>query len=160
MKLLSRLILVVFTIFVFLNILQASQWPEDLLKKVEELKMAAKEKKDMPSSLPGIKNIGAEELKRWMDQKKKFVLLDNRLRIDFEKEHIKGAELLTVDDLIKNPQIADKYNKEDIIVVYCNGVKCWRSPAAALLLQHLGFKNIYWYREGIPDWIKRGYPTE
>jgi rhodanese-related sulfurtransferase len=28
-----------------------------------------------------------------------------------------------------------------------------------MLLKHLGFKNLYWYRDGIPDWIKRDYPT-
>ncbi len=28
-----------------------------------------------------------------------------------------------------------------------------------VLLQQLGYKNLYWYREGIPDWVKKGYAT-
>ena len=55
--------------------------------------------------------------------------------------------------------MAESLDKNKEYVVYCNGVKCWRSPAAALLLHSLGFK-VYWYREGLPDWKKRGYPTE
>jgi rhodanese-related sulfurtransferase len=26
-------------------------------------------------------------------------------------------------------------------------------------MKQLGFKNIYWYRTGLPDWIKKDYPT-
>jgi len=26
-------------------------------------------------------------------------------------------------------------------------------------LQDAGYKNLYWYRDGIPDWIKKGFPT-
>ena len=28
-----------------------------------------------------------------------------------------------------------------------------------VLLQELGYKNLHWYREGLPDWIKKGHPT-
>ena len=69
------------------------------------------------------------------------------------------AVSFSIDDLLKNPKIADKYSEAEILVQYCNGVKCWKSPATVLLLKHLGFKNIYWYRNGIPDWIKKDYPT-
>ncbi len=137
----------------------AGDWPDSLVKELEDLKAAGKDKKDMPASLPGIKEIKGDELKKMMDEKKKFVLMDNRLKADFDKEHITGAVLLTVDDLIKDPKLADKFKKDDMVVNYCNGVKCWRSPAAVLILKHLGFKNIYWYRDGIPDWIKKDYPT-
>lgn len=141
------------------KIAYAADWPEDLLRECEKLKADAKDKKDMPESLPGVKEITADEIKKMMDEKKKFVIMDNRVKADYDKEHITGAVMLTVDDLIKDPHVADKYNKNDIVVNYCNGVKCWRSPAAILLLKHLGFKNLYWYRKGIPDWIKKDYPT-
>ncbi len=137
----------------------AADWPEPLVKELEALKAAGKEKQDMPASLPGVKEITGEELKKWMDGKKKFVLMDNRVKADFDKEHIAGAVLLTVDELVKDPKLAAAYNKDDILVNYCNGVKCWRSPGAILLLKHMGFKNLYWYRQGIPDWIKKDYPT-
>ena len=28
-----------------------------------------------------------------------------------------------------------------------------------VLLQELGYKNMHLYREGIPDWVKKGYAT-
>lgn len=158
-KLAIALLCFAFAVVGFYNLSSAAEWPDALLKELEVLKAAGKDKKDMPASIPGIKEIKGDELKKWMGEKKKFVLMDNRLKADYDKEHIVGAVLLTVDELIKDPKLADKYSKDDILVQYCNGVKCWRSPGAILLLKHLGFKNIYWYRDGIPDWIKKDYPT-
>ncbi|MEW6290500.1 MAG: rhodanese-like domain-containing protein [Thermodesulfobacteriota bacterium] len=137
----------------------ASAYSDGVVKECEKLKADAKEKKDMPVSLPGIKEITGDEIMKMIDEKKDLVIMDNRLKADYDKEHIKDAVLLTVDDLITDPKLAEKYSKDSILVNYCNGVKCWRSPAAILLLQELGFKNLYWYRNGLPDWIKKDYPT-
>jgi len=137
----------------------AADWPEPLMKELEALKKAGHDKQDMPASIEGIKEITGDELKKWIDSKKAFVLMDNRLKADYDKEHIVGAVLLTVDELVKDPKLAEPYKKDDILVNYCNGVKCWRSPGAILLLKQMGYKNIYWYRVGIPDWIKKDYPT-
>ncbi len=138
----------------------ASQWPPEVVAKVKVFKDLATDKKDMPPSHEGVKNITTAELKKWMDEKKKFILLDNRVKDQYDAEKIKGAEWLLADHLLADPKLADKYKKDDIIVLYCNGVKCWRSPAAAVMLQHLGFKNLYWYRDGIPVWKDAKYPTE
>ena len=115
----------------------------------------------MAESMPGIKKITGDELKAWLDQGRKFVLLDNRVPADYEREHISGTTMrLSPDDLLeKGPGLAARFKKDDIIVNYCNGIKCWRSSSAMLLLQELGFKDLYWYREGIPDWVRKGYPT-
>lgn len=96
----------------------AADWPDGLLKQLEELKAAGKEKKDMPASMAGVTEIKGDELKKWMDEKKKFVLMDNRLKADYDKEHIVGAQLLTVDELVKDPKLAAKYNKDDVLVNY------------------------------------------
>ncbi len=105
--------------------------------------------------------ITAEELKSWVDQKKKIVILDNRPADEFEKEHIPGAIRLNSDDLLEDSKKAEQagLKKDDVIVNYCNGVKCWRSPAVSAMLHDLGYKNIYWLRDGLPEWIKKGYPT-
>ncbi|MCS7200041.1 MAG: hypothetical protein N2327_01550 [Caldimicrobium sp.] len=34
---------------------------------------------------------------------------------------------------------AYELDKTKTYMLYCNGVVCWRSPAAALTLKHLGF---------------------
>lgn len=137
----------------------AGPYPDAVIKQAEQLKADADAKKDMPESLPGIKLIDGKELKKWMDAKKKYVLIDNRNKEQFTKEHITGAVLITVDELIGDPKLSDKLDKNVPLVLYCNGVKCWRSPAAALLYQSLGFKEVYWYRNGLPEWIKLDYAT-
>lgn len=138
----------------------ASSWSPDVIAKVKQLKDLASEKKEMPASIPGVKIITGQELKKWMDSKKKFVLSDNRVKEQYDAERIKGAQWLLADHLLADPTLAGKLNKDDVIVLYCNGITCWRSPAAAIMLQSLGFKNLYWYRDGLPDWKKDKYPTE
>ena len=137
----------------------AAAYPDAVIKQAEKMKADADAKKDMPASLQGIKLITGQELKKWMDEKKKIVIIDNRNKAQYGKEHIPGAILITVDELIKEPKLSEKLDKNVPLVLYCNGVKCWRSPAAALLYQSLGFKEIYWFRNGLPEWIKLDYPT-
>ena len=139
----------------------AQKWSAETMKKIEELKSMAGAKKEMAKSMPGVTEIKAEELKSWLDQGKKFVLLDDRTKSDYEKEHIPGALRLAPDDLEPDAKAAEKLGlkKDDIIVNYCNGIRCWRSPGTIVFLSELGYKNLYWYREGIPDWIKKGYDT-
>lgn len=97
----------------------AGDWSADAMKKIEELKIMSRDKKDMAESMPGVKKITADELKSWIDQKKKFVLLDNRVPADYEKERIAGAVRLSPDDLLeKGLKAADFLKKDDIIAFY------------------------------------------
>ncbi len=130
-------------------------------KQVDEFKLLKRDKKEMPATLAGIKNITADELKAMIDKKAKIVVLDNRPAEEFEKEHVPGAVRLNSDDLLEKAALAEAagLKKDDVIVGYCNGEKCWRSPAVSVMLQDLGYKNINWLRGGLPEWIKKGYPT-
>ena len=99
----------------------AGDFSDAAMKKVEELKILSRDKKDIPESFGGVKKITADELKAMMDQKKPFVLLDNRVPADFEKEHITGAKRLSPDDLLeKGLKAADAVGlkKTDTIVFY------------------------------------------
>lgn len=150
---------------IFLSVgmqVQAGDFSAGALKQIDELKILSRDKKDIPESFAGVKKITAEELKSWIDQKKTFVLLDNRVPADYEKERIVGSKRLSPDDLLeKGVRTAEQLGikKTDLIVNYCNGVKCWRSSGAIVLLQDAGYKNLYWFRDGMPEWIKKGYPT-
>ncbi len=130
-------------------------------KQVDEFKLLKRDKKEMPASLAGIKVVTADELKVMIDKKAKIVVLDNRPADEFEKEHIPGAVRLNSDDLLENSALAESagLKKDDVIIGYCNGEKCWRSPAVSVMLQDLGYKNLSWLRGGLPSWIKKGYPT-
>lgn len=157
-KLLFLLVMAAFIAGGLAGISTAAQYPDTVMKKIDEIKELEKNKKEMPETLAGIETVKGDEAFKLKAKGAK--VIDNRIKAQYDTEHIEGAQLLTVDELLKNPSLADKLGKDDDLILYCNGVKCWRSPAAAVILQHLGFKKIHWYREGIPDWKKRGYPTE
>jgi len=138
-----------------------SKYSADTIKKVDEFKLLKRDKKDMPESLAGVKNITAEELKSWLDQGKKIVILDNRPADEYEKEHIPGAIRLNSDDLLEDSNKAAQagLKKDDVIANYCNGIQCWRSPAVSVMLHSMGYKNVNWLRDGLPEWAKKGYDT-
>ncbi len=97
----------------------AGEWSAEAMKKVEELKIMSRDKKDMAESMPGVKKITGEELKKWLDEGKKIVVLDNRVPTDYEKEHIPGAARLAPDDLLaKGRKAAEFLKKDDTIVFY------------------------------------------
>ena len=157
------LIMALAIVFVLVGLQTFAQaYSDNAMKKVDEIKDLKAQKKEMPKELAGVKQITTDELKKWLDEGKTFVILDNRDSKEYEAEHIPGAKRVGVDELLKNgPKEAEAagVKKDDIIVNYCNGIMCWRSPAAAVLLLDAGYKNIYWYRDGIPEWVRKGYNT-
>ncbi|MBI5142622.1 MAG: rhodanese-like domain-containing protein [Nitrospirae bacterium] len=137
----------------------AGAYPDDMMKTIMAMKADAEVKKDMPASFPGIEVVNSDTIQKML-KTKKAVILDNRVKSQFDTEKIAGAEWLFCDDLLKDPALAGKLDKSKEYILYCNGTHCWRSPSTALMLQHLGFTKLFWYRDGMPDWKKKGLPTE
>lgn len=131
----------------------------EVKKEVESFKALKKAKSEMPAQVAGVKVVSADEAYA-LFKGNKAVFLDNRGSGDFDLEHIAGAKLFPVDALLDNTAVADTLDKSGTYVLYCNGAKCWRSPAAAVVMKSLGFKNLLWLRDGLPAWIGKGYETE
>ncbi len=138
----------------------AGSYPDDLTQQFMAFKADGEAGKEMPAALEGVHTATTNEAyKMWKE--KKAVILDCRPKSQYDTERIQGAELFIADDFISNPSMAEKLDKNKTYLLYCNGVKCWRSTSVALILaKHFGFKNIYWYRDGIMDWKKNSYPIE
>ena len=134
-------------------------YPDAMMDKMMGMKADAEVKKEMPLSLPGMKIVDTAEAFK-MFKEKKAIFLDNRVKPQFDTERIAGAQWYFCDTLIDSPAFAKKLDKEKEYIVYCNGIHCWRSPATAMMLDHLGFKKLYWYRDGLPAWKKAGHPVE
>lgn len=99
----------------------AADYSADVLKKADEMKQLAAQKKEMPAEMAGVKKITADELKKWLDEGKTIVVLDNRPAKEYETEHITSAKRVGVDELLKNgPKEAEAagVKKDDIIVNY------------------------------------------
>lgn len=93
-------------------------WDADTIKKCAEWKEMAAAKKEMPKEIKGAKIITGPELKKMMDQGKKIILLDNRVKEQYDAERIKGAKWLLADHLLADPKLLDQFKKDDIIINY------------------------------------------
>ncbi|UCH46296.1 MAG: rhodanese-like domain-containing protein [Nitrospiraceae bacterium] len=121
-----------------------------------------------PESLDGATVVDAE----WVKQNEgKVMVFDARKKGEYVEGHIPGAISVpckeksekSVDfDPSKDKWDMSKYpsDKNASIVVYCNGVKCWKSYKSIVRLAKDGYTNLYWLRDGFPGWQEKGYTVE
>jgi rhodanese-related sulfurtransferase len=97
--------------------------------------------------------------------KKGVLFLDARRTSVYEQGHIPGARPYSVwesdvDDKV-NKLFAERSDPRDQnlpIVIYCSGGDCEDSHMLAQKLWGIQFNNVYVYKDGFPDWQKRGLP--
>ena len=152
-------LLIAACMFFAVNAAWAAGYNAKTLAQINKLRQIDALYGDMPASLgPGITVVSADEVKALMA--KGVEVIDTRGKSPYERKRIEGAKWLFCDDLLENPALAGGLDKSRPYVLYCSGIKCWRSPAVALMLRDLGFKKLYWYRLGFSDWEAKKYPTQ
>lgn len=93
-----------------------------------------------------------------LDTGERFVLLDVRSKEDYDKEHIKGARSLPLDEIDrKAPQ---SLKKDEKIIVYCDSYVCSASTSAYKFLLRMGYANVRDYKGGVREWKASGLPVE
>ncbi len=124
---------------------------------------------DTPATLAGATVVTADKAKEL--QAKGAVVVDARVANEYADAHIKGAinipykekSAKSVDyDPSQDSWDASKLpaDKNANIVIYCNAGECWKSYKAAHMAIKDGYKHIYWFRGGFPEWKAKGYPIE
>ncbi|MEW6009072.1 MAG: rhodanese-like domain-containing protein [Candidatus Omnitrophota bacterium] len=104
-----------------------------------------------------VKKITREQLFDMLKEAK-LKLVDVLDREHFQKEHIKGAMSLPINEIENS---ADKLlDKNDLIVVYCANFQCQASTKAAEKLISLGFKNVLDYKGGLEEYKAADLPLE
>jgi rhodanese-related sulfurtransferase len=81
----------------------------------------------------------------------------------YEQGHIAGARPFSVweadvDEKV-NKLFAERGDPREQalpIVIYCSGGDCEDSHMLAQKLWGIQFNNVYVYKDGFPDWVKRG----
>jgi len=90
-------------------------------------------------------------------------ILDARRTSVYREGHIAGARPFSiwesdVDDKVK-AFFTEGHDPSQPIVVYCSGGECEDSHMLATKLHMAGFDNALVYKDGFPDWQKRGLPV-
>jgi rhodanese-related sulfurtransferase len=91
------------------------------------------------------------------------LFLDARRTSVYEDGHIAGARSYSVwesdiDDKVNQlfEERSDPADQNKPIVIYCSGGACEDSHMLAQKLWGIQFNNVYVYKDGFPDWQKRG----
>lgn len=125
---------------------------------------------ETPTQAPaGVKLVEAAEVQAL--QAKGATLVDTRVAAEFAEATIKGAISVPYNPEKSAKAVGfdpkdDKFdlgkltNKDAHVVLFCNSGTCWKSYKAAVAMAKAGYKNVYWYRNGMPDWKARKLPTE
>lgn len=123
---------------------------------------------ETPQSIPGGTMVDAARTKSLQDQGA--LVVDTRTPTEFAEKTIKGSvnviykevhartsKIVPEDafDLAKLP--ADKAKP---MVFFCNGSPCWKGYKAATASIKAGYKNVYWFRDGMPAWESAKLPTQ
>jgi rhodanese-related sulfurtransferase len=124
---------------------------------------------ETPAAIPGAKISSAGEVKRMLDSG--VPVVDTRVGNEFAESHIRGSISVPYKehsrkardfdagqdsfDLAKLP--ADKGKP---IVFYCNSGECWKSYKATTVAVRAGYRQVYWFRGGLPEWKNMGLPVD
>ena len=121
-----------------------------------------------PKALPGATVVNLETVKSLVSNGA--VLVDTRIEAEYKDKHIPGALWLpygekslkdvAFDSKLDNFPGLAKLDREQNIVFQCNGPECWKSYKASRAAIAAGYKHIYWFRGGMPEWEMAGLRTE
>lgn len=95
-----------------------------------------------------MKEISVQELKKLIDEKKDFQLIDVREEYEFDEANING-ELIPMGEIMEN---VDKISRDKQVVIHCRSGKRSATVINALEAQH-GFTNLYNLKGGILAYI-------
>jgi ABC-type phosphate/phosphonate transport system substrate-binding protein/rhodanese-related sulfurtransferase len=122
-----------------------------------------------PNALDGVKRVAAEDVVELT--KNGVPLFDTRIPEEYVERHIKGA--INVPYMEKSAKDVgfdasqDRFDlsrlpsdKSAPLIFACNGAECWKSYKASVTAIHAGYKQIYWFRGGFPEWRGKDLPTE
>ncbi|UFS71613.1 rhodanese-like domain-containing protein [Geomonas sp. RF6] len=103
--------------------------------------------------------LGLMQVKELYDAKEA-VIIDARDMQSYEAGHIKGAVSLPLGEASKGapPSFQAEVPTAKELIVYCNGFSCHDSMDLANLLIKWGYRTVYVYEGGYPEWYGAGYP--
>jgi rhodanese-related sulfurtransferase/ABC-type phosphate/phosphonate transport system substrate-binding protein len=121
-----------------------------------------------PTYLPGATVVTWREVQKLIAGGA--VMVDTRTEKEFNAKHIASAVLVpyhekSLKDVAFDAKLDDfaglaKLDKSRPTIFACNGAECWKSYKASKAAVDQGFKQVYWFRGGLPEWDQAGLPVE
>lgn len=111
-----------------------------------------------PMQVDGAVTVDTAAAKALFDQQIAFV--DVRKDSDWDAGRIPGAIHLDIKGKYTADALGAEVQKNEPVVVYCNGESCLRSSDAAKMAVNWGFGKVHYYRDGFPAWKAAGNPVE
>ncbi|MBI5260053.1 MAG: PhnD/SsuA/transferrin family substrate-binding protein [Burkholderiales bacterium] len=113
-----------------------------------------------PTLLPGATLVAAKEVQQLIANGA--VMVDTRSEKEYKARHIPKAVLVPYHEKSLK-DVAFDASKDDFAglatldkskptVFACNGAECWKSYKASKAAVAAGFKQVYWFRGGLPEW--------
>lgn len=117
-----------------------------------------------PNSLPGATVVNAAEVRRLVGEGA--VIVDTRSEKEYKTKHIPQAVFIpyhekSLKDVAFDASKDDfrdlaKLDRDKPTIFSCNGAECWKSYKASKAALAAGFKKVYWFRGGLPEWESIG----
>lgn len=99
--------------------------------------------------------IAPEELKRWYEEKKEFVIIDTRNDYEYNLGTFENAVAIGVDNFRDFPakvaELPEEWKSKPVVTFCTGGIRCEK---AAPYMQSQGFANIYQLEGGILNYFK------
>jgi len=115
-------------------------------------------KKISPETVSGATTVDTQQAKVLFDQGA--IFLDVRSNRDWEAGRIPGSKHLELKKVYSQETLSEIASPDDRLVIYCYSKGCLRSSKACIKAVEWGYKNVYYYRLGYPDWQSNGYAIE
>lgn len=124
---------------------------------------------ETPASLDGVKLVTAEQARDLAA--KGAPLVDTRTANEFSEKTAKGAVNVPYREKSAKAASFDKAqdgfelaklpaDKAAPVIFFCNSGTCWKSYKAAVVARDAGYKQVVWFRGGMPEWNTKGLPTQ
>lgn len=118
-----------------------------------------------PRALPGATVVDAKAVADMLQAGATYV--DTRTEKEFQAGHVPGAVLVPYHE--KSAKDADfdasldrfdtqklGANRDAPLIFACNGPECWKSFKATHAAIRVGYRKVYWFRGGFPEWRSSG----
>ncbi len=122
-----------------------------------------------PRLLPGAEVLEAGAVAALVQEGAK--IIDTRNAEEFKQGHIPGATLVPyVEKSDKDADFDASQDRFDVarlgtdhqakLIFACNGPECWKSFKASHAAIKAGYKSVYWFRGGFPEWRSAGLKVD